>query len=58
MGVKDSFFSRGIFFVGNGQETRFWEDCWLGEVPLAAQYPTLYNVTRHKNILVADALAH
>ena len=58
MGVKDSFFSRGIFFVGNGQETRFWEDGWLGEVPLAAQYPTLYNVTRHKNILVADALAN
>jgi hypothetical protein len=35
MGVKDDFFSRGYFKVGNGKKTRFWEDVWLGEQPLA-----------------------
>ena len=58
MGVKASFFSKGKFIVGNGHDTRFWEDAWLGEVPLATQYPTLYSVVRHKNVLVADALAN
>ena len=30
----------------------------MGDAPLATQYPMLYNVVRHKNILVADALAN
>ena len=55
-GCKRKFFSKEKFIVGNGQATRFWEDAWLGEVPLAATYPTLYSVVRHKNDLVADAL--
>ena len=39
-------------------KTRFWEDTWLGDSPLASQYPTLYNITRHKNVLVGDVLAN
>ena len=58
MKVKEGFFKRGKFVVGNGQATRFWEDTWLGEDPLASQYPLLYNVIRQKNVLVADALAN
>jgi hypothetical protein len=30
MNVKDEFFKRGSFVVGNGLTTRFWEDIWLG----------------------------
>jgi hypothetical protein len=33
--VKDDFFSRGYFQVGNGVDTLFWEDTWLGGEPLA-----------------------
>ena len=58
MKVKDDFFQRGSFRVGNGQSTRFWEDTWLGDTPLADQYSMLYNVVRRKNVLVADVLAH
>ena len=47
----------GLFSIGNGQSTRFWEDMWLGDVPLAEQYPLLYNIIRRKNVLVADVLA-
>jgi hypothetical protein len=32
------------------------EDIWLGDISLANQYPTLYNITRTKNFLVADVL--
>jgi hypothetical protein len=56
MGVKDEFFSRGSFWVGNGQQVRFWEDTWLGDAPLASQYPSLYNIVRRKNVLVSDVL--
>jgi hypothetical protein len=55
-GVKEDFFFRGFFKIGNGQRTQFWEDVWLGELPLAQQYPSLYNLVRRKNILVAEVL--
>ena len=40
MRVKAAFFNRTKFIVGNGNTTRFWEDMWLGETPLALQYPS------------------
>jgi hypothetical protein len=56
MGVKEEFFKRGSFIVGDGSATRFWEDVWLGGMLLANQYPTLYKIVRTKNVLVADVL--
>jgi hypothetical protein len=56
MKVKDKFFSRGSFDVGNGEDTRFWEDAWLGNKPLAVQYPYLYSIVQRKNVLVAIVL--
>jgi hypothetical protein len=56
MGVKDEFFSRGSFTVGNGQSTRFWEDTWLGDRPLAEQFSSIYNIVRRRNVLVSDVL--
>jgi hypothetical protein len=41
MKLKDDFFERGSFIIGNGQNARFWEDTWLGSSPLAHQYPQL-----------------
>jgi hypothetical protein len=48
MKVKDDFFQRGSFVVRDGMKTRFWEDTWLGDTPLATQYPSLYNIVRTK----------
>jgi hypothetical protein len=56
MGVKEAFFSRGSFVVGDGKSTRFWEDTWLGDNPLANQYPSLFKIVRCKNIMVANVL--
>jgi hypothetical protein len=57
MRVRDDFFSRGHFKLGNGQMVRFWEDTWLGDTPLAIQYPSLYCIVQRKNVLVADVLS-
>jgi hypothetical protein len=58
MRIKNDFFTKGYFKIGNGTSTRFWEDIWLGESSLASQYPSLYNIVNHKNVLVAHVLAH
>jgi hypothetical protein len=57
MQVKEDFLSRGFFKVGNGTGTRFCQDIWLGKVSLAQQYPSLYNIVHHKNVIVAHVLA-
>jgi hypothetical protein len=56
MSVKNDFFKRGLFVIGDGQKTRFWEDTWLGTQPLADQYESLYNITRNKNATVAEVM--
>jgi hypothetical protein len=56
MRVKQELFSRGAFKIGNGSSTRFWEDTWLGDMPLAQQYPSLYNIVQHKNVMVSMVL--
>ncbi|GJY65542.1 hypothetical protein Tco_0467780 [Tanacetum coccineum] len=38
--------------VGNGQNTRFWHDNWLGGVSLHAFFPRLYQLESNPNCLV------
>jgi hypothetical protein len=58
MRVKDDFFTRGFFKIGNGETVRFLEDVWLGKSSLADQYLSLYNIVQKKNVLVANVLSH
>ena len=58
MGVKLEFFKHVTFSLGNGEGNRFWEDTWLGQRPLSDQYPSLYNIVRDKNVLVANVFNH
>jgi hypothetical protein len=57
MRVKEEFFKRGAFILGDRANIRFWEDKWLGDRPLATQYPSLYNIVQHKNQIVAHTFA-
>jgi hypothetical protein len=57
MNVKEEFLARGSFDIGNGLNTRFWEDIWLGQRSLANEYPSLYNIVHHKNVTVANVLS-
>ena len=56
MRIKEFFFRRTKFVVGNGMSTRFWEDTWLGEASLAIQYPSLYNIVQRKESYVGTIL--
>ena len=56
--MKNDFFKRGGFILGNGQRVRFWEDTWLGDMSLADRYPSLFNIARRRNVIVADVLAN
>jgi hypothetical protein len=58
MQVKEEFFSRGNFKIGNRQRTRFWKGTWVGDAPLSNQYPDLYSIVHRKQVLVANALYH
>ncbi|KAL4592856.1 hypothetical protein LXL04_005863 [Taraxacum kok-saghyz] len=40
--------------VGNGRETRFWDDCWVGHRPLRMVFPRLGILDANQNCLVAD----
>jgi hypothetical protein len=57
MKLKEDFFERGSFTIGNGENARFWEDTWLGNTPLANQYPSLYTIAQRKQVSVATVMS-
>ena len=58
MKVKEDFFKRGAFTLGNGESVRFWEDVWLGTRSLSEQYPSHYNIAQRKQVSVATVMTH
>jgi hypothetical protein len=57
MEIKDTILAKGRFQVNNGRQARFWEDVWVGGQALKDTYPTLYNITRRKNVSVASVIS-
>ena len=45
------------FKIQNGEQTRFWEDKWLGNTSLKLQYPNLYNLGYDKHDTVHKVLS-
>ena len=39
--------------MGNDEKIRFWEDLWLGDQPLCAQYTNLYRVILSRNLTIS-----
>jgi hypothetical protein len=56
MEVKEDFFKRGSFIVGDGMRTCFWEDIWLGDTSLAPNIQTCITLSELKNVMIADVL--
>jgi hypothetical protein len=56
MKVKRYFLHFGTFIIKDGSQVRFWEDIWIGNMTLREQYPSLYNIARHKQDTVAEVL--
>ncbi|GKC95787.1 hypothetical protein Tco_1161229 [Tanacetum coccineum] len=44
--------------VGNGENTSFWDDSWLGEVALKVLYKRLYALEMCKSISVVEKMGH
>lgn len=40
--------------INNGQNCRFREEVWVGNIPLKLEFPTLYDLCDDKNCLVSD----
>ncbi|GJU33182.1 hypothetical protein Tco_1176771 [Tanacetum coccineum] len=40
--------------VGNGEDTKFWEDTWLSDVVLKVTFPRIYALELEKNVNVAN----
>ena len=43
--------------IGNGQDTLFWKDLWLGDPPLQVRFPVLYALETVKNCTVSDRIS-
>ena len=41
---------------GNREKIRFWEDLWLGDQPLCAQYTDLYRIILSRNLTISIVL--
>jgi hypothetical protein len=56
MKVKHDFLLFGTFTIKNGSHVKlwFWEYIWLGTASLRDQYPCLYHIARHNQVMVVD----
>nr|GEU51902.1 RNA-directed DNA polymerase, eukaryota [Tanacetum cinerariifolium] len=43
--------------IGNGNDMRFWSDCWNGDMPLCAKFPRLFALELDKKASVAVKLS-
>ena len=53
LSVKNIFYKYCKKYIGNGENTRFWEDWWVDDKPLKDRCPRIYNLCREKNVIVA-----
>ena len=52
--VKHLFKWGALFKVKNGLNCRFWQHCWLLNVPLKIAYEDLFRMVRDSEVTVAD----
>jgi hypothetical protein len=53
--VKHLFKWGIVYKVHNGEKVSFWDDVWVGEVPLKIQFPTLSNFCDDPIVSVAES---
>jgi hypothetical protein len=42
--------------LGNGRQTRFWRDVWIGDAPLCIKFPRLFSISLQKDASVGELL--
>jgi hypothetical protein len=54
-GVRDGWFGEGVVRkVGDGTDTYFWTDPWVGGIPLCERFGRLYDLATTKSRTVAE----
>jgi hypothetical protein len=43
-----------LFQVRNGSNCKFWQDCWVLQVPLSIAYEDIYKMVRNSNCYVQE----
>jgi hypothetical protein len=57
--LEINWFSRNVVkIVGNGEQTSFWWDVWVGEIPLKDRFPRLFLISNQKSSTVAEVRSH
>ena len=51
---RDHYTSLCKLIIGDGGNTRFWEDWWIGSAPLCKKIPRLYNICFDKKKTVKE----
>ncbi|GKB42027.1 RNA-directed DNA polymerase, eukaryota [Tanacetum coccineum] len=51
------FWSHCKKHIGNGNDTRFWFDCWIGDIPLRDKFPRLFALELDKEASMAVKLS-
>jgi len=54
--VKHIYMAGRKLEIRNGENTLFWQDCWLGGQALCTKFPVLYELYESKQITVAEYL--
>ncbi|GJR29260.1 RNA-directed DNA polymerase, eukaryota [Tanacetum coccineum] len=44
--------------VGNGADTIFWDEVWIGEQPLKIQFPRMYALELRKKMSIVDKMSY
>ena len=56
LGGKEHFYKYVRKNIGDGLNTRFWEDLWIGDTPLKLKFARLYSLTFRAGFAVAKVL--
>jgi hypothetical protein len=46
-----------VVTIGDGRHTSFWLDSWVGSKPLSTQFPALFSLVQHTNVIVAESFS-
>lgn len=61
MGQRDAnlfglYLSNVKIYVGNGRDTRFWHDVWIGDTALYLAFPIIFNICTQKQLALVEVV--
>jgi hypothetical protein len=57
LSLRETLFKYCKMVVGNDCRTSFWKNCWIGDGPLAVNFPILFDLALDKDVTVNKVLS-